>query len=467
MSEFRLLIDGAMVAGDLSMDVLNPATETPFATCARASEAQVDLAVAAARRALPGWAATPIAERRKAILAIADVIEANTAELAHILVGEQGKPLHEATGEVGRCVGFIRGLAAHDLRIEVIEDSPTQRIEVRRKPLGVVAAILPWNAPLMILGFKLAPALLAGNTLIVKPSGTTPLATLRVADLVKDLVPPGVLGVLADADDLGGALTGHPGVNKISFTGSTGTGQKIMAAAARDVKRFTLEMGGNDAGIILEDVDPVAAAPRLFAFAFPNCGQVCGAMKRIYVHESIYDTVCDELAKVADAAVVGDGLQQGVQIGPLQNRKQFERVLGLIEDSRERGRIIAGGERVGTTGYFIRPTVVRDLPDDARLVVEEQFGPVVPVLSFKDEDEVIARANDTTFGLNGSVWSNDIDRAARLAARLETGSVYINKHAGIGPDIPMSGAKMSGFGVELSEHGLNEYTQLQVISIPR
>lgn len=467
MSDFKLLIGGKLVAGDDTMDVVNPATEEVLAKCPRASKAQLDQAVAAGKAAFPGWAATPIAERKKALGAIADIIEKNAAELARLLTQEQGKPIGDATGEVYGTAAFFRYFTALDLPVKVIDDSEHRRVEAHRKPLGVIGAIVPWNFPLILMAFKVPPALLAGNTIVLKPAPTTPLSTLRLGELIKDALPAGVLNIITDANDLGGALTAHPDVRKISFTGSTATGAKVMAGAAATLKRITLELGGNDAGIVLDDVDPKKTAPALFQSAFQNNGQVCIAMKRLYVHESIYDEMCAELAKLADAAIVGNGLEQGTQLGPLQNRMQFEKVKELLDDAKKTGKVIAGGTVPDQAGFFIKPTIVRDITDGARLVDEEQFGPVLPVISYKDPEDAVARANASPYGLGGSIWSSDLDRAYALAEKMDSGSVWVNKHAELAPNIPFGGAKQSGLGTELGEEGLAEFTQLKIINVAR
>jgi acyl-CoA reductase-like NAD-dependent aldehyde dehydrogenase len=466
MTDFNLLIDGKLVPGDLTMPVLNPATEEVLAQCPRASNAQLDTAVAAAKAAFPGWAATPIEQRRKLIVEMAEVIEANVAGLARLLTSEQGKPLADATAEIMGMAGFFRYLGSLDLPMKVIEDSGDRRVEAYRRPLGVVGCIIPWNYPLLILGFKLPPALLAGNTLIVKPAPTTPLSTLRFAELVKDILPNGVLNVIADANDLGDAMTRHPDIRKISFTGSTATGQKVMASAAATLKRITLELGGNDASIVLDDVDPKKVAPGIFEGAFQNSGQVCLAIKRLYVHESVYDEICDELVSIANNTVVDDGSKQGTKLGPLQNKMQYEKVKGFLEDARNNGNVIAGGEAMDRPGYFIQPTIVRDIKEGSRLVDEEQFGPVLPVIKYSDNDDVIRRANATNYGLGASVWSSDTARAHQVASRIEAGTVWINKHLDMAPHIPFGGAKHSGIGTEFAEEGLAEFTQLQVINGP-
>ena len=467
MGDFNLLIDGKMQAGDLTMPVLNPATEEVITQCPRASKARLDKAVAAAKAAFPAWAATPIEERREMIVKMADAIEANAGELARILTTEQGKPLADATGEVMGMAGFFRYLGSLELNMRVIEDSEGRRVEAYRRPLGVVGAIIPWNYPLLILGFKLPPALLAGNTLVVKPAPTTPLATLKFAELVADILPKGVLNVIADANDLGGEMTKHPDIRKISFTGSSATGQKVMASAAETLKRITLELGGNDASIVLDDVDPKKVAPGIFEGAFQNSGQVCLAIKRLYVHESVYDEICEELVNIAKNTVVDDGSKQGTKLGPLQNKMQYEKVKGFLDDARKNGNIIAGGKAMDRPGYFIEPTIVRDIKESSKLVDEEQFGPVLPVIKYSDSEDVIRRANATNYGLGASVWSSSSERAHKVAERIEAGTVWINKHLDMAPHIPFGGAKQSGIGTEFAEEGLAEFTQLQIINEAR
>ncbi|MEQ8268679.1 MAG: aldehyde dehydrogenase family protein [Parvibaculum sp.] len=467
MSDYKLLINGKLVAGAKSMDVINPATEEVVASCSRASEAQLNEAVAAAKAAFPGWSATPIAERKKVLNAIADAIEANAADLARLLTQEQGKPIGDATGEVYGTAAFFRYFTMLDMPVKVIEDSEGKKVEAHRRPLGVIGAIVPWNFPMILMAFKLPPALLAGNTVVLKPAPTTPLTSLKLGELIKDIVPAGVVNIIADANDLGAALTAHPDVRKISFTGSTATGAKVMAGAAGLLKRITLELGGNDAGIVLGDVNPKEAAPKLFQSAFQNSGQVCIAMKRLYVHESIYDEMCDELAAIANSTIIGDGLKQGTQLGPLQNKMQFDKVKELIEDSKKHGKVIAGGDTPEEKGYFIRPTIVRDITDGSRLVDEEQFGPVLPVIKYSDADDAVARANASPYGLGGSIWSSDPARAYALAEKLDSGTVWINKHADLAPNIPFGGARMSGLGSELGEEGLAEFTQLKIINMAK
>ena len=465
--DYKLLINGALVDGAGSMPVLNPATEEVLAECPTASEAQLNEAVDAAQAAYKSWKNTSMDERRAKLGEIADIVDANSEELARTLTQEQGKPLADAMGEVAGAALFFRYFQSLDLPVEVLEDSDTQRVEIHRNPLGVVGAIIPWNFPIILLAFKLPAALLAGNTVIVKPAPTTPLSALHLASLIADVLPAGVVNIIADNNDLGDKITTHKGISKISFTGSTATGARVMASAASTLKRITLELGGNDAGIIMDDVDVEAVAPQIFQGAFGNNGQICIAMKRVYAHESIYDKLVDQLAKLAEEAIVGNGLEQGTQLGPLQNKMQFDKVKDYIEDGRANGTIVAGGEVPEGKGYFIPPTIVRDIDDDSRLVSEEQFGPVLPVIKYDDVDDVIERANNSDYGLGGSVWSSDIDRAYEVAKKVDSGTIWVNKHADLQPHVPFGGIKTSGIGTELGTDGLNEFTQRKVINVAK
>jgi len=466
MTDFKLLIDGELVPGDQTLPIINPATEQVFAHAPRASREQLDAAVAAAKAAFPGWAATPIEERRRRLEQLADVMQEHAEELGALLSAEQGKPFGDAIGEVYASIAFTRNFASLDPPTRVPEDSSTRRVDVYRRPLGVVAAIAPWNYPLVLLFLKLPAALVAGNTLIVKPAGTTPLTTVRLGELVKDVFPRGVLNVITDDNDLGEHISAHPDIRKISFTGSTATGRKIMASAAQTLKRLTLEMGGNDAAIVLDDADPKAIAADVFDAAFENTGQLCYAIKRLYVHESIYDALSDELAAIARGTVVGEGTAPDTKLGPLQNKLQFEKVKGYLEDAHRHGKVIAGGSVIDRPGYFVEPTIVRDIQEGARVVDEEQFGPILPLIKYSDVDDAIRRANDSIYGLTASIWSSDPQRALALAPRIEAGVVWINKHKDVAPHIPFCGAKQSGVGVEVSEEGLLEFTQLQIINGP-
>jgi len=461
----KMLIDGKLVDGAAQLDVVNPATGKVLATVARADEAQIDAAIAAARAAQPAWAALSWEERGAVLTRLGDVLEANRDAMAALLTAEQGKPLNQAMGEVTVGIYHVRHTGAQRMDVKVIKETNKTRILEHRTPLGVVASIVPWNFPVMIALQKVAPAIMAGNTVVLKPAPTTPLCALMLAQLAADILPAGVLNVVIDNNDLGSHLTSHPDVAKVSFTGSTGTGRKVMAAGAGTLKRITLELGGNDAAIILDDVNPREIAPKIFFGAMINAGQVCLAIKRVYAPAKIYDELCDELARLAREATVGDGAEPGTLIGPVQNRQQFEKLHGYLEDAHASGTVLAGGKAVEGDGYFIEPTIVRDIPDSARLVREEQFGPILPVLSYEDINDAIARANDSEFGLGGTIWTNDIDRGIEVAMKIDTGTVWVNKHLDLPLDVPFGGTKQSGIGREQGEEGLLAYTQPHVVNV--
>lgn len=467
MRAYKLLIDGCLVDGDLALDVINPATEEIFTTVARASEDQANRAVAAAKAAFPAWAETPLEERQNKIVELADAIVAHQDELADILVREQGKPVAEALGEIAWTEGYLRHYATLSPSTRIIQDDDLLRIEARHEPLGVIAAIVPWNFPLLIACWKIGPAVIAGNTIIVKPSPTTPATTLMLGELCQKIFPAGVINIIADNNDLGPLLTSHPDVAKVSFTGSSATGKKIAASSADTLKRMTLELGGNDAAIVLDDVDVKETAAGLYNGAFLNAGQVCLAIKRAYVPESIYDEICSELAVLAEQTVMGDGSDETTTMGPLQNKAQFEKVQGFMADARRAGTVLTGGEVSDGKGYFMSPAIVRDVKDGDRIVDEEQFGPILPVIKYVDVEDIIQQVNASDHGLGASVWSADMLRAADIANRIESGTVWVNQHINIGPHIPMSGYRKSGIGVEQSQEGLDEFTQMKVVNIAK
>lgn len=464
---YRMLIDGELVEGAGMIDVINPATGAPFATAARADEALLERAIAAARRAFPAWRNLPFAERRTKLEALADAMQSRFDEFARLLTREQGKPLPQAQVEIGGAIAVIRAFAAMEIPLKTLKESETERIVQQRTPLGVVAAITPWNFPMLLLMMKVAPALIAGNTVIAKPAPTTPLTTLLFGELAQGILPAGVLATIVDANDLGPILTQHPGIAKVSFTGSTATGRKVMENAAGTLKRLTLELGGNDAAIVLDDADVKKVAPEIFLAATLNAGQVCLATKRVYAPAALYDELCEEFARLAKNAIVDDGLKQGTQIGPIQNRQQFEKLKEFLADAKANGKVIAGGDVLDREGFFIAPTIVRDIPDDARLVREEQFGPILPVLVYEDIDDAIARANDTEFGLGGTIWTSNQERAFKVAQKIDAGTVWVNKHLDLPFDVPFGGAKQSGIGTELGREGLEEFTQAKIINMAR
>lgn len=473
MQTISMLIDGQAIQAASTFPVINPATGEAFAQAQAGNASHVDAAVKAAQAAFPAWSRKPDGERQQLMHALGAALEANMPELMRLVTLETGKPQGGLNGvgagmEVGGSIAWTHVTADLELPVEVVQDNAEARVEVHRKPLGVVASITPWNWPLMIAIWHVIPALRAGNTVVLKPSEMTPVATARFAELANTILPPGVLNFVTGAagSDVGPAMTGHPGIAKIVFTGSTATGKRIMANASGNLKRLTLELGGNDAGIVLPDVDVKAIAPKLFGVTFHNNGQTCACLKRLYVHESIYDELCGELASLASNAVVGDGMNPETQLGPVQNAAQLAKVEELAEDARAHGaRFLCGGKRKAGPGYFYEPTIVADVTDGLRLVDEEPFGPILPVIKYSDIDEVIARANANPAGLGGSVWSGDPARAAALAVRLECGTAWVNEHGAIQPDAPFGGVKQSGIGVEFGAHGLAEYTSIQTLKI--
>ena len=465
---FGHFIDGRLEGGETTFDVINPSTGDVLFHCPDASHEQFERAVAAARRAFPAWSKTTFEERRDRLARFAAAMESRLEELVRILTLEQGKPLAAARAEIVRGIGIIRHLITIPIGPDVLRDDASGRVELRYKPLGVVGGIAPWNVPIVLAAPKIASALYTGNTMILKPSPYTPLTTLRLGEIAQEILPPGVLNILAGGNDLGQWMTEHPGIDKINFTGSVATGKRVMASASANMKRVTLELGGNDAAIVLNDVQPKAIAERIFQAAFANSGQVCQAIKRLYVHADIYEEMVAELTAIAKRVKVGDGLEDGVDYGPLQNKAQYERVIGILEDTaRQPGvRIPAGGHAIDRPGYFIEPTIVADIAEGTRLVDEEPFGPVLPVLRYTDLDDAIARANDTRFGLGGSVWTNDIAKGAEIAARLETGVAWVNHHLGVSAEYPFGGVKESGVGRANGEMGLKRNMEPQLIVLP-
>ena len=472
MSDYSMLINGESVGAEGSIEVLNPATETAIATVPEASLAQLDDAVAAARRALPGWSAHSMDERRALILKIADRLEENIGELAQLLSEEQGKPIEGFAGlgamfELGGSLAWIRYTASLDLPVEVIQDNDEARIEVHRKPVGVVGSITPWNYPLLITCWHIIPGLLAGCTVVAKPSEYTPLTVLKAMHLISDLLPPGVVNIVTGKGELGAAISSHSDIDKIVFTGSTRTGKRIMEAAADNLKRLTLELGGNDAAIVLPDTNVAEAAGKIFATAMINNGQTCAALKRLYVHEDIYEEMCEALAGIAGSVKTGPA-SESPDFGPIQNKMQYDRVCELAESAKADGAtFLTGGEPMPGPGYFFPVTIVKDIPESSRLVQEEPFGPILPVVSFSDVEDALEKANAVSVGLGGSVWSSDVAVAQKLASRLECGTAWVNNHAMIQPDAPFGGVKQSGVGVEFGRYGLVEYTNIQTLQISK
>lgn len=466
-SGYKMLIDGKLVNAAETLDVVNPAREEVFATCPRASRQDLETAVSAAARAFPGWKKTPLEKRREALRKASALILENVDAFASLFTKEQGRPTTIAKDEIMGAGFWLASTAELDLPIDVTEDTEDRRIEVHHEPLGVVCAIVPWNFPVLLASWKIAPALLTGNTIVLKPSPFTPLCTLKLGELLQDVFPPGVLNIISGDDALGPWMTSHKGFSKISFTGSTATGRKVMETASADLKKVTLELGGNDAAVVLPDVDVDKVAEQIFAGAFSNTAQICVATKRLYVHETIYDAMRDRLHELAKAAPVGDGSNQGNRFGPIQNKAQYDRVMELMEQAKADGLTMLYGSDVPRKGYFIPLTIVDNPPENSRVVQEEAFGPILPMMKFKDIDEVIGRVNDTDYGLAGAVWSADIEKATEIAASMESGTIWINQNLQSTPNTPLTGHKQSGVGSENGVYGLREFTQPKAIYIPK
>jgi acyl-CoA reductase-like NAD-dependent aldehyde dehydrogenase len=461
-----MIIAGHEVRAAATFDVIDPARGERVASAPECSAEQFAAAVDAAGAAASRWS-TDLGARREALAAAAAAVRGVADELALLLTAEQGRPLARAKEEALGAAMWLKYHAQLELTPEVIQDDEHARIELVRQPHGVVGAITPWNFPLLIAAGKIAPALLAGNTLVLKPSPFTPLATLRLAAVLDEVLPPGVLNVVSGGDELGEWMTGHPSIRKISFTGSVETGKRVAQRAGEDLKRVTLELGGNDPAVVLDDADPQRIARKLFWGAFINTGQACQAVKRVYVPSALHDALVDALCGEARAVAVGDGRDSSTQLGPLTTAPQLARVTELVHDALDDGATAAtGGRRIDRPGYFFEPTILTGVRDGTRIVDEEQFGPVLPVVPYDDLNDAIAAANDTHYGLAASVWSSDPGRAAEVATGLEAGTLGVNAHPLVTPHVPVGGHKWSGIGVENGPWGLAGYTDLQIRHLP-
>ena len=448
--------------------IIDPATGTVVGHAPVHTIADLENAVAAARAAQPAWAALGHDARSAALLKAADAVERSAEELARLLSREQGKPLNgpNARFEVGACAAWLRAAATIPLKPETVVDDGETHAELHYRPIGVVGAIGPWNWPMMITVWQIAPALRMGNSVVVKPSEMTPLSVLALIKVINEELPEGLLNAVSGDREVGARLAEHPAVGKIMFTGSTSAGRQIIKSSADTIKRLTLELGGNDAGIVLPDADPATIAEGLFWGAFINTGQTCAALKRLYVHDDIYDAVCDELTKVAAAMPMGVGLDENNVLGPLQNKQQFDIVNRLVESAKgSSARVLIGGNPPQEQpGYFYPTTLVADIENDNPLVAEEQFGPALPIIRYSTVDEAISMANSLDVGLGASVWSSDPAAAREVAARIQAGTVWINKHGAVDPRIPFGGAKQSGYGLEFGVEGLKALGVPQVIN---
>lgn len=469
-TNYVMTINGEAVVTKNTQPVYNPATRAVFAEVPDASKELLDDTVRAARQALEPWRNTPVSQRQSAMEGFADLLEAHSEELMTLLTREQGKPRAGAEFEVLGSVAWIRAIATQSLPDELVEETDERRVITRFTPVGVVGAIVPWNFPILLSIWKIAPALMAGCTLILKPSPYTPLCDLKMVELAQQAFPPGVLSAVSGGDDLGKWITSHPGINKVAFTGSTETGRHVMRSAADTIKRVTLELGGNDPAIVLPDVDAKAIAPELFWAAFQNNAQFCNVSKRLYIHEDIYDEVRDALVEFIEANIkVGDGTLEDTDLGPIQNSMQYGKVKDYFADCHANGYKFALGGKIdeNAKGWFVPVSLVDNPPENSRIVQEEPFGPILPLLKWSDEDDVIARANNTIYGLGATVWGKDLNAVERIGSQLEAGTVWLNEVHQYSPFQAFGGHKQSGLGCENSLHGLMEYTNWQTTTLKK
>ena len=469
-TNYVMTINGEAVVTKNTQPVYNPATRAVFAEVPDASKELLDDTVRAARQALGPWRNTPVSQRQTAMEDFADLLEAHSEELMTLLTREQGKPRAGAEFEVLGSVAWIRAIATQSLPDELVEETDERRVITRFTPVGVVGAIVPWNFPILLSIWKIAPALMAGCTLVLKPSPYTPLCDLKMVELAQQAFPPGVLSAVSGGDDLGKWITSHPGINKVAFTGSTETGRHVMRSAADTIKRVTLELGGNDPAIVLPDVDAKAIAPELFWAAFQNNAQFCNVSKRLYIHEDVYDEVRDALVEFIEANIkVGDGTLEDTDLGPIQNSMQYGKVKDYFADCHANGYKFALGGKIdeNAKGWFVPVSLVDNPPENSRIVQEEPFGPILPLLKWSDEDDVIARANDTIYGLGATVWGKDLNAVERIGSQLEAGTVWLNEVHQYSPFQAFGGHKQSGLGCENSLHGLMEYTNWQTTTLKK
>ncbi|KAL8814219.1 MAG: hypothetical protein Q9223_006537 [Gallowayella weberi] len=447
---------------------INPATTEPNPEVPVSTQEDVDRAVAAAREAFKSWSKVSFEERGQKLVEYADAIDGYKDDFAKLLTSEQGKPLAQSYQEIDMTTSWLRAFSTMRIPEEVVEDNEDRRIIHRNLPLGVVAGIIPWNYPILLAAGKIGPALITANTIIIKPSPYTPYCNLKLAELAAQIFPPGVVQALSGEEDLGPMFTTHPDVDKIAFTGSSATGKKVMAACAPTLKRLTLELGGNDPAIICDDVDVEAIVPKIAILSFLCCAQICMMIKRLYVHEAIYPRFVAALVEQTKGFKVGSGTDPDNFIGPVQNSMQFEKVKDMYSQIEKQGwKPALGGEMPEMDpkgkGYFFQPTIIDDPPEDSRIVTEEPFGPILPILKWHDEEDVIRKANNSKMGLGGSVWSKDVERATRMAKQLETGTVWVNSHFDVAPGVPFGGHKESGIGMEWGVLGLKAYCNPQTL----
>ncbi|EST09452.1 Aldehyde dehydrogenase [Kalmanozyma brasiliensis GHG001] len=468
---FSHVINGKTVDtnGAKMLDVIDPATEKVVAQVPIATKETVDQAVDAARAAFASWSKTSWDERAKLLEQYGEEFKAMGPELVKLLTAEQGKAHQFAEHEVQSSLPWFTDLAKTRLDERVVHENDTHKAIERYLPLGVCAGIVPWNFPILLMIWKISQAVITGNCIIIKPSPFTPLCDIRIVEAAQKFFPAGVVQIVVGDDHLGPWITEHPKIQKISFTGSTVTGRLVAKSCSATLKRFTLELGGNDPCVVLPKQNNMAeAAQNVLLSAFFNSGQVCIAAKRIYVHEDIYDEFKATLAKVVQNFKVGPGNEEGVTFGPINNKMQYEKV-GEFFDEAKKGNFnfVTGGETEKKLGYFYPLSIVDNPPEDSRLVQEEPFGPIVPLLKWKDEADLLKRVNDSEWGLGSTIWGDDLEQAERIARQIETGTVWVGCMVHHHPAVPFGGMKSSGIGAEHGRAGLTAYTQLQAIWLPK
>jgi len=465
-TKFYNIVDGKQRSANSFHHGVNPATKEELWDVPVATQQDVNDAVAAGKKAFITWSQTPIEKRKELMGKFVALYSNYEQEFADLLCKEAGKPRSFATNEVASVKQMISHHATLNLPVEKFEDDE-KIVTTRYIPLGVVGAICPWNFPLTLSSGKIAPALLSGCTIIVKPSPFTPYTALKLVELAQEIFPPGVVQVLGGDDKLGPMLVDHPDIAKISFTGSIATGKRIMAACAKSLKRITLELGGNDPCIVMPDVNLDAVVPEITIGSFWNSGQVCVATKRVYVHESIYKEFLAKMVAFTKNIKVGPSDEPDVLLGPIQNAMQYEKVQEFLADSKKNGYKFALGEPEvqSSKGYFIQPTIIDNPPNDSRIIQQEPFGPILPLQPWSDLEEVIERANNTNTGLGASVWSKDVAAGEKIASRLQAGNVFVNSWTKPTPQAFFSGHKESGIGGEWGNTGVLAYCNAHAIHV--